>query len=838
MLPSHFTGLESHQPSAEAIRLATRDACGRIAPVWPLDSFVAVNPYLGFADQPFAEAARYLSDVAGERLFMPRAWFAARLESGRIRPDDLTAAAHACGHDWSQTFLLEQVRSEGEIERSLPLFAEMLDAPDAPPLSEFVIEQISRYLAAHFDRGQALWPMPRPTRSLFAGWLEYTRIDRSAAAAGLRAARGHLAAVPDDPAEAIDWALARLAPPVEILSDYLFVALKSVGGWASWCRYRVWQAEMQGGSCRDLEELLAIRLVWEAIVLACQPDDTMHRRWQDLMTQWRRQTSSERRRRTAIDEVLLSAAEIAFRRPLIARMAEARPDEPVDTARPAFQLAFCIDVRSEVFRRHLESCDREIQTIGFAGFFGVPLEYQRLGETGTRSHTPVLLNPAYRACEVADDGSEALARQRLQRQGFGSTWKHFKLSAASCFTFVESAGLSYVPRLIADTLGWHVPAPAPDRAGLDEDERRRLHPRLGCSDATAIPEADRVSLAEGMLKGLGMTETFAPVVVLAGHGSSTVNNPHRAGLDCGACAGQTGEASARVAAALLNDPAVRAGLTEQGITVPGDTRFVAALHDTTTDDFRLLDTENLPDTHRRQLTRLRERVARAGELTRLERVVTLTGEAGNARRARAQLDARSRDWSQVRPEWGLAGNAAFIAAPRSRTRHMNLGGRAFLHDYDWRRDPDFAVLNLIMTAPLVVANWINLQYYGSTVDNERQGSGNKVLHNVVGGLVGVLEGNGGDLRVGLSLQSLHDGRDWRHEPLRLSAFIEAPPEAIDEIIAANKGLRRLVENRWLTILQIAPGGEVYLRRGPDDWQRQEAPPGEVEQSATAPRRAG
>ena len=139
---------------------------------------------------------------------------------------------------------------------------------------------------------------------------------------------------------------------------------------------------------------------------------------------------------------------------------------------------------------------------------------------------------------------------------------------------------------------------------------------------------------------------------------------------------------------------------------------------------------------------------------------------------------RSRDWSQVRPEWALANNAAFIAAPRGRTIDADLSGRAFLHEYQWRDDDGFTVLELIMTAPMVVANWINMQYYGSVVDNQRFGSGNKVLHNVVGGAIGVLEGNGGDLRVGLPLQSLHDGERWVHEPLRLSVFIEAPESAI------------------------------------------------------------
>ena len=58
---------------------------------------------------------------------------------------------------------------------------------------------------------------------------------------------------------------------------------------------------------------------------------------------------------------------------------------------------------------------------------------------------------------------------------------------------------------------------------------------------------------------------------------------------------------------------------------------------------------------------------------------------------------------------------------------------------------------LLLTAPVVVANWINLQYYASTVEPDQYGSGNKLLHNVVGGDLGVFEGNRGDLRIGLGV---------------------------------------------------------------------------------------
>lgn len=195
---------------------------------------------------------------------------------------------------------------------------------------------------------------------------------------------------------------------------------------------------------------------------------------------------------------------------------------------------------------------------------------------------------------------------------------------------------------------------------------------------------------------------------------------------------------------------------------------------------------------------------KAGERVRAERAPAL-GLAHLVRRPSAlakALRSRANDWAQTRPEWGLANNAAFIVAPRARTRGIDLAGRCFLHDYNWRRDADGGVLELIMTAPMVVAHWINMQYYASTVDPLRFGSGNKVLHNVVGGRIGVFEGNGGDLRVGLPLQSVHDGERWMHTPLRLSVFIEAPRAAIDAVIAKHSLVRQLIEHRWLHLFRM------------------------------------
>jgi len=227
----------------------------------------------------------------------------------------------------------------------------------------------------------------------------------------------------------------------------------------------------------------------------------------------------------------------------------------------------------------------------------------------------------------------------------------------------------------------------------------------------------------------------------------------------------------------------------------------------------------LPASHAQDLSRLQTWLAEAGRRARAERAASLGLQdcAADAAALSKAVAARSTDWAQVRPDWGLADCAAFIVAPRSRSQHLNLAGRSFLHDYAWQRDDGFGVLELIMTAPMVVTNWINLQYHASTVDNVRYGSGDKVLHNVVGGNIGVFEGNGGDLRIGLPMQSLHDGQHFRHTPLRLSVFIQAPQDPIDAIIANNTMVRQLLDNEWLHLFRLGDVAGVWRYRPGGGW---------------------
>ena len=282
--------------------------------------------------------------------------------------------------------------------------------------------------------------------------------------------------------------------------------------------------------------------------------------------------------------------------------------------------------------------------------------------------------------------------------------------------------------------------------------------------------------------------------------------------------------NARLLAGLLNEPAVRAGLIEKGIVIPQTTLFVAALHDTTTDAVTLYTEDHPVGAHRDAIAQAEQWLAAAAVLTRSERALRLPRTSGEA-----SVIKRSRDWSETRAEWALAGCKAFIAAPRMRTAGRSLEGRAFLHDYIWRRDEGFGVLELIMTAPVVVASWISLQYYGSSVAPSLFGGGNKLLHNVVGG-IGVIEGNGGPLRAGLPWQSVHDGHKLMHEPLRLSVCIEAPREAMTAVLEKHPGVRALFDNTWLHLFAIDDEGRLAWRyKGDLQWEAmgQAAPAAEM-----------
>ena len=561
--------------------------------------------------------------------------------------------------------------------------------------------------------------------------------------------------------------------------------------------------------------------------------------------------------------------------------------------RPFAQMLFCIDVRSERIRRHLEKVG-DYQTYGIAGFFGIPVGFIGLEKGSETRLCPVVVSPKNLVLELA------IARSP-DEQALVSVLEHvfheLKASILSPFITVEAIGLlfgldmfgkSLAPlaynrwrrrlhpekpdsRLLLDKLGREqaesiirslqramiVKAIGRELgiqreaitdemireirdAALDNhmgstrfarqfnlneqaernfvDRLQRVYrinrgyaqiqlERLGRIGFTLDEQVNFVSQA---LRSIGLTRDFSRFVLLAGHGSTSENNPYESALDCGACGGNHGIINARVLSQIANKPAVRERLRTQGIAINDDTWFVPALHNTTTDELRLYDLDLLPPSHLVYLERLNNGLRAASRLCAAERVSTLedSGRIELPAKAYRHAQRNAMDWSQVRPEWGLSRNAAFLIGRRNLTEQMNLDGRVFLHSYDYRCDPKGWLLENILTGPLVVGQWINMEHYFSTVDNAHYGSGSKVYHNVAGRF-GVMTGNLSDLRTGLPSQTvLKNGLPY-HEPMRLLTVIEAPVALAKQAIERVSKVRNLVHNGWVRMAIVDPESHKF-----------------------------
>ncbi|MFZ5709330.1 MAG: YbcC family protein [Pseudomonadota bacterium] len=762
---------------------SARTAARAIPPAWPLEATVAVNPFLGQAEGGLAEAAARLGRVGGVRVTMPRSWYRRLRDEGEVTDADIRAAAGECAQGPYLSGVLSGPAADPAADPAapvaLPTVADLAARASGIDWPGIITDRIGVWAASFFDRGQAPWPAETQCGA-FAAWRVFATHDLTPEIQGLK---GFARLVADGPDQA--WtSLARSADLLGLTSasaeSYFHALLHDLGGWAQAARWMLWQAEQRGDADDTLTDLLAIRLFWEE-ALVRQYGGAITGNWSAVCDAHAAPVGPSDDQR--IDAILQRATEHAAQRRLAALLSSPRPAAAAP-ARPQLQAVFCIDVRSEIFRRALEAQGGGIETLGFAGFFGLPLVHRALGSVEAEPHLPVLLSPALATEAPADPAVEAAARISARAR---RAWGRFRQAAVSSFAFVEAAGPAYGWNLLKDSLhlGHRHDLPEPPPAFLD------------------LSPAARIDTAATVLRAMSLTSGFAPVVILTGHGASTVNNPQASALQCGACGGRTGAVSARALAGILNDPAVRAGLAESGIAIPPDTRFVGALHDTTLDRVTLFD---IPAEEFRDI---RAFLDRAGEAARAERAPLLP-RAGKP----AAIAKRATDWAETRPEWGLAGCNAFIAAPRERTRGRSFGGQVFLHSYDWRADQGFRTLELILTAPVVVASWISLQYYGSVVAPEVFGAGNKLLHNVVGG-IGVLEGNGGRLRTGLAWQSVHDGRDLRHRPLRLSVVIEAPTAEISKVLDRHPGVRQLFDNGWLHLLVLGDSGRLAWRRTPE-----------------------
>ena len=767
-------------PEYTSIENAIDQAVRQIPPLWPLTHSVAVNPFLGQAHMPFQKAAAKLAWLSGQKLTLPAAWYLEKLRSGEITDADMKAARQELDlPDTNHCPELQKTDSSGfdPAEQRIASIASLATDHSGVDWGQVIDDKFTSWASAYFDEGQALWPMTAG-KGAWSSWLSWAQHDLTPEIFGLKNFAKQVQALPETPEALILEACEYLKVPSDHLGDYFHHLLLSLGGWSQLARYRMWQAETEGHSDKTLRDLLAIRLVWD-IALLNQYKNDIGKPWSEI---WKDYASSSPMPASFEQEILLHTA---FERSKIRRLGENLKAPAVREAKtdPLVQAVFCIDVRSEVFRRALEQVTPRAETRGFAGFFGIPLRHHGFASDIAEDRLPVLLKPGIHSKAVSATRDHDDRPERYRARAFRA-WGRFRMAAVSSFAFVESSGPIYAWRLVKDgVVGTRKKAPSNHLLQLD----------------SSFGTEDRIDLAKSVLTAMSLTEGFAPVVLLVGHGATVTNNPNASALQCGACGGHAGDVNARLLAHILNEPAVRSGLADHDIHIPDETHFLGALHSTTTDEVKVYD-EGAQPALQKTIPKIKAWLAEAGQLSRQERSLTLP-RADNGK----GVIRRSRDWAETRPELGLANCSAFIAAPRERTRDRDLSGTAFLHEYNWEKDTDFSTLELILTAPVVVASWISLQYYGSVVAPDLFGGGNKLLHNVVGG-IGVLEGNGGRLRTGLPWQSVHDGTKYVHEPTRLTVCIEAPCEAINDVLEKHENVRALFDNAWLRLFALGRSG--------------------------------
>lgn len=435
------------------------------------------------------------------------------------------------------------------------------------------------------------------------------------------------------------------------------------------------------------------------------------------------------------------------------------------TPKAIMQAIFCIDTRSELIRRHLEK--ENVETYGYAGFFGFGFKFNQCGHQ-SKLQCPALLTPQ-RIVSVEQQQANITICSDVANAATQVTQK----SILGSFNFFEILGgwfgFPYIGKTFFPKL-WHK---AVSFLKFNKNDIVKL-----VLNDFSIEEAG--DAAYQMLTTIGLTKNFSKNVIMCGHQSVTENNPYASSLDCGACGGNSGMINAMIACEMLNNETVRRYLASKTIIIPEATIFIAACHFTTYDNVKV-HSEDVA------LSKLFNNACLKVRAEKVNRFPMLT-----------QLQKRQYDWAELVPEYALINNAAMIIGPRYLTEEINLEGRVFLHSYEKNLDKSGEILEDIMLAPMIVAHWINMQYYFSSEISSFFSAGNKAIHNVLPG-IGVMEGNMSDLKVGLPEQSLYYRGKKLHSALRLTVVIYAEHKKIQKIIKMHKKLSDLVENEWLFV---------------------------------------
>jgi uncharacterized protein YbcC (UPF0753/DUF2309 family) len=714
-----------------------------------------------------------------------------------------------------------------------------------------------RFLAGYLDQGLAHWAMPERGRGIHGCFLEIYRTPLAAQCG--RWARTLARHVAEDHAEgrsALDslaHSLAHLGVNDDERADYLRAELLALRGWAGIVR----QIEERPDRvpARDitvtLRGYLAVRLLFERAALdeaarhvafGGPPSElrqwlrqrlhgpaaptAVERAWPlfhvaqlrgldaSIVEQWTARHVSEIeselhrvdgvRRRRILHQAFERAIRYRLYDALTQHVPQASPQSPV------FQMISCLDEREESFRRHLEEVEPACETFSTAGFFNVAMYHKGVTDAHPRPLCPVAIRPDHYVAEVETDAQGLVERsRRLQRRaaGFLGYNVHLgsRLPVRGAVLMTAFGWLALIPLVMRVVFPWlssqwrrmQQTSVAAGRTRLQLD-RQDQAPPIGTHFGFTVREM--ADIVRRVLEDTSIRDRLSPLVVVVGHGSISLNNPHESAHDCGACGGGRGGPNARAFAQMANDPRVRQLLAADGLLIAPTTWFVGAQRNTCSNEVTFFDEDLVPATARPAFERAGEaletaRWREAHERCRRFDAVPLWYPP---LAALAHVQGRADDLAQPRPEYGHATNAFCVIGRRSRTRGLFLDRRAFLVSYDPSRDEDGALLARIMAAVVPVVAGISLEYYFSYVDPTGYGCGTKLPHNVTS-LLGIMDGAQSDLRTGLPWQMVEI-----HEPTRLAIVVESTREQLQRGVQANAAIERLVRNRWLWLACLDP----------------------------------
>ncbi len=760
----------------------------------PLKDFIHHNTLHAFQNLKFDVALRSASEILGYKVSLSIGEYRRMYESGRIRKDVLTkvigdekGAANITA--WSDNVINKRY------EASTPPRVGSLRAnwkkQYRMDLDSLVHPILFRILCSYLDQGISIWNFPIREKSFLTSIREMERNTFASFFRGKRAKELLLKSTCE-----ISELLKIVVGDESLYQQYLFDQQFAHQGWSG----MISVIEDQPQTLLDqrkisIHDLIVFELLLEIDAL----DDHLGKSWSPLSRSLKEKPTPlfAEVPETEYNEVMAiwqKAFEWTYYDEVLAGVKGNKKQKKL-IANKSFQAMFCIDDRECSLRRYLEKIDPSCETFGTPGFFSVEFFFQPEGGKFYTKLCPAPVKPKYLIKELDSKGKrEQDAYFTKHSHSFYGGWLISQTlgfwSAFKLFINIFRPSMS--------------PATASSFKHMDKFSRLTIENK-DLNDREndlqiGFTVAEMAIRVESLLKSIGLMKDFAPLVYVVGHGSSSVNNPHYAAYDCGACSGRAGSVNSRTLCFMANHPAVREILKSKGIDIPFTTQFVGGLHDTTRDEVMFFDENSLSPENFARHTKNEVIFANALDFNakersrRFESIDTMQ----SPEKVHEQVKLRSVSLFEPRPELNHATNTLCIIGRRELTKGLFLDRRSFLNSYDYSIDPKGDILFGVMKPVGPVCGGINLEYFFSRVDNQKLGAGTKLPHNVMG-LFGVANGIDGDLRPGLPSQMIEV-----HDPVRLMVIVEHFPDVVLNVIQRAPEVYEWFINEWVHITAVNP----------------------------------